>query len=145
MIVDWTTAPGNWPKIGPEIAASLKRIATMPLEELRAMPDLPLRFSLMPRIYPRSIADVQVAVCEEFTIPRAKMLADIQTKEITIPRQIAMYLAREVTNKTFYTIGRSFNRDHTTIAFAYRAIQKRIENGWLLAPVVARLRAELAP
>ena len=136
-IVDWTTAPGIWPEIGPEIAATLKRIATMPLDELRAMPETPLR----PWRCEPSIADVQSAVCQEFEITPAEMLSPIQKRNITIPRQIAMYLAREVTHQTFAVIARSFNRDYSTISFACEAIKRRPE----LAPVIARLRAELAP
>ena len=135
--VDWTTAPGVWPEIGPEIAATLKRIATMPLDELRAMPELPMRA----RLYAPSIADVQSVVCEEFAVTRAEMLSPIQTKEITTPRQIAMYLACELTHKTKATIARHFNRDDTVVGHAYRVVQKRPE----LSPVIARLRAELAP
>ena len=135
--VDWTTAPGNWPEIGPEIAASLKRIATMPLDQLRAMPELPLR----PWRCEPSIADIQTAVCQEFEITRAEMLSAIQSRKITIPRQIAMYLAREITHKTFGEIARSFDRDYSTISFGCDAIARRPE----LASVIARLWAELAP
>ena len=136
-IVDWTTAPGVWPEIGPEIAATLKRIATMPLDELRAMPELPSR----PRLYAPSIADVQSAVCEEFAITRSEMLSPIQTREITRARQVAMYLARSLTHKSHGQIARQFNRDPTVVSHACRVVFRHPE----LAPVIARLRAELAP
>ena len=136
--VDWTTAPGNWTEIGPEIAATLKRIATMPLDELRAMPMISKQAIERGR---NTIADIQFVVCEEFAIDHTELMSAAKNARITTARQVAMFLARELTHKTFAQIGSSFFRDHTTVCHACRVVMSRPE----LAPVIARLRAELAP
>ena len=138
-IVDWTIAPGNWPEIGPEIAASLKRIATMPLGELRAMPRIIAKQAI--KRGRNTIADIQFAVCEEFSIDHTELMSAAKNARIAVARQVAMFLARELTHKTFAQIGSSFFRDHTTVCHACRVVMSRPE----LAPVIARLRAELAP
>ena len=46
---------------------------------------------------------------------------------IVLPRQVAMYLCRELTNESLVAIGRSFARDHTTIMHAVDKIRARME------------------
>jgi chromosomal replication initiation ATPase DnaA len=136
MSTDWSQAPAPWNEICPAIADHLRRIATMPIEELRAMP-LPTAGCLGDP----SIADIQAAVCEEFAITRSEMLSDRVDRHVSRPRQIAIFLAREITNRSFGIIATAFNRDYST---AYEAHHRLKSAGGDVAATIARLRLSLA-
>ena len=56
------------------------------------------------------------------------MKAKKRTKEVAYPRQIAMYLARELTNYSLPSIGEEFGgRDHTTVSYM---LMKRLRRIW---------------
>ena len=58
-------------------------------------------------------------VCDYFNISDSELCSKSRTKEVSYPRQIAMYLARELTNISLPKIGENFgNRDHTTVMHA---------------------------
>jgi chromosomal replication initiator protein len=74
-----------------------------------------------------SVADIQAAACEHFGLTSAELLSTSRTARIAWPRQVAMYLARELTDESLPTIGRSFGgRDHTTVLHACRRIAARV-------------------
>jgi len=55
-------------------------------------------------------------VADYYSISVADILRQTRRREITVPRQIAMYLTREMTNLSLPQIGQVFgNRDHTTV------------------------------
>ncbi|MGX7092733.1 chromosomal replication initiator protein DnaA [Hutsoniella sourekii] len=65
-------------------------------------------------------------------------------KEIVLPRQVGMYLARELTDLSFPKIGEEFgNKNHTTVIHAYEKITKNIEEDENLAQQVADLKKQL--
>jgi chromosomal replication initiator protein len=75
----------------------------------------------------RTIADVQAAVCEQFGITSGELLSSGRTSRVAWPRQLAMYLARELTGASLPAIGREFGgRDHTTVMHACRRAGKRL-------------------
>ena len=75
----------------------------------------------------RSIADVQAAVCDQFGITSKELLSPGRATRIAWPRQLAMYLAREVTGASLPAIGREFGgRDHTTVMHACRRAGQRL-------------------
>ena len=47
-------------------------------------------------------------------------------QKISIARHMAVYLSREITNKSFVSIAEFFNKKHTTIMFAHEKIKKEI-------------------
>jgi chromosomal replication initiator protein len=58
-----------------------------------------------------------------FNIPSDELINRRRTHDIAIPRQIAMYLAREYTGESLVNIGENFGgRDHTTIMYAHDKI-----------------------
>ena len=68
-----------------------------------------------------------------------------RNKEIVVPRQIAMYLARELTQDSLPQIGRAFGgKDHTTVMHSTEKIDNAIENDALLADQVQKIREELS-
>jgi len=76
---------------------------------------------------PLKIADVMTVVgnAHELTVDQLK--SKRRTQDLARARQIAMYLAREMTGASLNQIGRSFgNRDHSTVAHACQKIQKEM-------------------
>ena len=69
--------------------------------------------------------DIEEAVAERFHVKISEMKSRRRSKTIVHPRQIAMYLCRELTNSSFPEIGRHFGgKDHTTIIHACKQIAK---------------------
>lgn len=67
-----------------------------------------------------------------------------RTRAVTFPRQIAMYLARELTDSSLPRIGEEFGgRDHTTVLHAYDKIQRMLQNNPSLQREISQLSQEL--
>jgi chromosomal replication initiator protein len=91
-----------------------------------------------------TIDEIQAAVCKKFHIGIRHMTADKRSRHLARPRQIAMYLAYELTPKSLPQIGRLFgDRDHTTVLHAYRTVEALIAQDRDFAAVVAELRQSL--
>ncbi len=70
-----------------------------------------------------SIENIQKTVCEYFKIRFADLLSKRRSRSVAYPRQIAMWLSRELTNHSLPEIGDAFGgRDHTTVLHACRKI-----------------------
>jgi chromosomal replication initiator protein len=76
---------------------------------------------------PRTIAEIQAAACTHFGISSAELVSSARVARVAWPRQLAMYLARELTGESLPAIGRQFGgRDHTTVLHAWRRASARI-------------------
>ena len=76
-----------------------------------------------------SIDNIQKTVAKYFKIRVADLSSKNRRQSITRPRQIAMYLARELTSHSFPEIGETFGgRDHTTVINACKRIAALKEN-----------------
>lgn len=72
-----------------------------------------------------SIENIQKTVADYFKIKVADMFSKKRTRNLARPRQMAMYLARELTDLSFPEIGQSFGgRDHTTVLHACSKIEE---------------------
>ncbi len=72
-----------------------------------------------------TIDEIQKRVSEHFHIRAAEMVSARRAREVARPRQIAMYLAKQLTPRSLPEIGRRFGgRDHTTVIHAVRQIEK---------------------
>ena len=60
-----------------------------------------------------------------------------------VPRQVAMYLAREIAGLSLPRIGAAFDRDHTTVLHACRKVEETMAGDDLLRSRVKQLRGEL--
>lgn len=79
---------------------------------------------------PIAITIILKAVSQYFGVPREEICSQRRQKPIVRPRQIAMYLCREHTMRSFPEIGRRIgNRDHTTVLHAWRKIKMLVEDG----------------
>jgi chromosomal replication initiator protein len=87
------------------------------------------RSKLAPRGEGSSIGDIQAAVGAHFGLSPAELLSTTRAARIAWPRQVAMYLARELTGESLPAIGRHFGgRDHTTVLHACRRASARLED-----------------
>jgi len=74
-----------------------------------------------------TVARVQELVCDAFSLSREELLSSSRAARLSWPRQIAMYLAREHTQESLPSIGRSFGgRNHTTVMHAIRRTAERL-------------------
>lgn len=75
-----------------------------------------------------SIYDIQKAVGDVFQVKLEDFKAKKRTKSVAFPRQIAMYLSRELTDSSLPKIGEEFGgRDHTTVIHAHEKISKLLK------------------
>jgi len=93
--------------------------------------DLELAQSVLKDIFPErslrpiTIASIQQEVCKFYGIGMSDLVGNKRSQNIVYPRQIAMYLARELTDLSLPAIGTQFGgRDHTTVIHANAKIQK---------------------
>ena len=89
-----------------------------------------------------TIDEIQKRVSEHFHIRHAEMVSARRAREVARPRQIAMYLAKQLTPRSLPEIGRRFGgRDHTTVIHAVRQIEKlRASDSEIDHDVVALMR-----
>jgi chromosomal replication initiator protein len=68
---------------------------------------------------------IQKAVAEKFTIKQSQLKEKSNTKKVVYPRQVAMYLVKELTNASLPEIGRAFGgKHHTTVIHSINKIEK---------------------
>jgi chromosomal replication initiator protein len=87
-----------------------------------------------------SIEMVQKEVANFFNIPVNDLKAKKRHKNIVLPRQIAMYLSRQLTNLSLPEIGAAFGgKDHTTVLHSCRKIDNDLDNNEILKKSVQNL------
>lgn len=75
---------------------------------------------------PVTTDQIQKLVSEHFAIKQSDMKAKKRTKEIALPRQIAMYLSKQLTNLSLSDIGKNFGgKDHATVIYACRQVEEK--------------------
>ena len=91
-----------------------------------------------------SIEVIQKRVAEHFDIRLADMTSKRRPENIAFPRQIAMYLSRQMTESSLNTIGEAFGgRDHGTVLHACRLVKDRMEVDANVRQVVHYLEKQL--
>jgi len=72
-----------------------------------------------------TIEEIQKRVAEHYSIRLADMHSPRRARAVARPRQVAMYLAKQLTSRSLPEIGRKFGgRDHTTVMHAVRKIEE---------------------
>ena len=91
-----------------------------------------------------TIDDIQKRVAEHFNIRLADMYSERRARAVARPRQVAMYLAKQLTTRSLPEIGRKFGgRDHTTVMYAVKKITELKESDGTLAEDIDLLRRML--
>lgn len=92
-----------------------------------------------------TVDEILRKVAEHFNVSLAEMMGPRRARMIARPRQIAMYLAKELTSKSLPDIGRRCgNRDHTTVLHAVKRITELQKTDTQLCEDLAHLRRRLA-
>ena len=75
---------------------------------------------------PITTDQIQKIIAEHFAIKLSDMKAKKRTKEVALPRQIAMYLCKQLTNLSLSDIGKNFGgKDHATVIYACKQIEEK--------------------
>ncbi len=77
-----------------------------------------------------TLAAIERAVCETFGLQQTSLRESKQTRSITEPRMLAMYLSRQLTSAAFNEISRHYNqKSHTSAILAAKKVEQWIETG----------------
>ncbi len=91
-----------------------------------------------------SIERIQELVCERFSVTHDELTGDRRSQNIVYPRQVAMYLSRELTDASLPKIGKEFGgRDHTTVIHATSKIARLIREDRSVYNLVQELTARV--
>jgi chromosomal replication initiator protein len=91
-----------------------------------------------------TIERIQEIVCERFGMSVDELCSHKRSQNIVYPRQVAMYLSRELTDSSLPRIGRHFgDRDHTTVLHANTKIQRMIKADRSVYNLVQELTARI--
>jgi chromosomal replication initiator protein len=72
---------------------------------------------------PVTIKKIIKMVSSAFNIPAAHLTSQTRKKNVAEPRQIAMYLARQLTDNSLHTIGLAFGRDYSTVIHSLKKVE----------------------
>ena len=88
-----------------------------------------------------TVEEIQRKVAEHYNIRLSDMIGPKRLRTIARPRQVAMYLAKQMTTRSLPEIGRRFGgRDHTTIMHGVRKVEELMADDQQLAEDLAMLR-----
>lgn len=71
-----------------------------------------------------TIDEIQKKVADHYNIPQREMRSKRRARSVARPRQVAMFLAKQLTSRSLPEIGRKFDRDHTTVMHAVRKVEE---------------------
>jgi chromosomal replication initiator protein len=128
--------------------ALVRVVAYASLKGERPSPELARR--VLATLYPLadgprlSLDAIQRAAAEEFGVPAAALLAQDRRPGVAFARQVAMYLARELTDESLPAIGARFGgRNHSTVLHAHRKIASDLQRDDEVVHKVDALRRRL--
>ncbi|MCA9564528.1 MAG: chromosomal replication initiator protein DnaA [Myxococcales bacterium] len=92
-----------------------------------------------------SVEKIQKTVCTYFNVRLADLRGKTRKRDVSHPRQIAMYLAKEITGESYPQLGKAFGgRDHTTVLAGYRRIESMISEDMTTRAAVENLARQLS-
>ena len=133
-----------------ELEGALTRVVAF--SSLTGLPlDVELAEQVLRDLFPSSgdlpevtIARIQEAVCERFSLTVQELCSPRRSQAVAYPRQVAMYLSRELTDSSLPKIGKEFGgRDHTTVLHANAKITRMISEDRAVYNLVQDLTARI--
>jgi chromosomal replication initiator protein len=104
----------------------------------------PIELPSRTRVSHRPTTQIQELVAVSYGLHPKHMVSPERRRDIAWPRQIAMYLTRQLTQRSLPSIGEAFgHRDHTTVIHAIKAVEKRMQADPLYRADVQALRKAL--
>jgi len=132
-----------------ELEGALTRVVAFSSLTGRAM-SVELAQDVLRDVFPQgeaaevSIRRIQELVSERFSLSLDELCGDKRSQNIVYPRQVAMYLSRELTDSSLPKIGREFGgRDHTTVIHATSKIARLIREDRSVYNLVQELTARV--
>jgi chromosomal replication initiator protein len=132
-----------------ELEGALTRVVAFSSLTGRAM-SVELAQDVLKDVFPQgeavevSIKRIQELVSERFSLSLEELCGDKRSQNIVYPRQVAMYLSRELTDSSLPKIGREFGgRDHTTVIHATSKIARLIREDRSVYNLVQELTARV--
>jgi len=132
-----------------ELEGALTRVVAFSSLTGRRM-DVELAQDVLRDVFPQgeaaavSIERIQELVCERFSVSMSELTGDRRSQNIVYPRQVAMYLSRELTDSSLPKIGKQFGgRDHTTVIHATSKIARLIVQDRSVYNLVQELTARI--
>lgn len=87
---------------------------------------------------------IQKLVADHFSVPVEKLAGKTRKRHIVIARQLSMYLAKNLTDKSLKAIGENFGgRDHSTVIYSCRTVQDLMETDMVFKDTVAELEKKV--
>lgn len=122
-------------------AAAGARLSAVSVDEASSLLGMAMRTGPERRI---TVDEIQKTVAEHFNLKQADLLSERRTRSVARPRQIAMYLCKQHTTRSYPDIGRRFGgRDHTTVLHGVRKIEELMPQDDQIARDVEALTRKL--
>jgi chromosomal replication initiator protein len=132
-----------------ELEGALTRVVAFSSLTGRQM-DVQLAQDVLRDVFPQgeaaavTIDRIQELVCERFSVTLDELTGVRRSQNIVYPRQVAMYLSRELTDSSLPKIGREFGgRDHTTVIHATSKIARKIREDRSVYNLIQELTARV--
>jgi chromosomal replication initiator protein len=132
-----------------ELEGALTRVVAFASLTGRRM-DVELAQDVLRDVFPQgeptvvTIERIQELVCDRFGVTIGELTSERRSQSIVYPRQVAMYLSRELTDSSLPKIGREFGgRDHTTVMHATTKISRLIREDRTVYNLVQELTARV--
>ena len=91
-----------------------------------------------------TVGFIQNLVADHFEVPVEKLKGATRKRSIVIARQLSMYLAKNLTNKSLKAIGENFGgRDHSTVIYSCKAVQDLLDTDVIFKDTVADLEKKM--
>lgn len=90
-----------------------------------------------------SVEQILKSVATIFQVRVTDLKGSVRTKEIVLPRQVAMYLAKEMISESLMMLGASFGKTHSTILHACKNIEKKVTTDDMLRRQIEMVRRNI--
>ncbi len=88
---------------------------------------------------------IKRTVATQWDVSPEALASKRRTRDVTVPRQVAMYLIKDLLDLPLTRIGMEFGgRDHSTVIHSIRKVEEQIKDDSMLASTIERLRGELS-
>jgi chromosomal replication initiator protein len=123
------------------VAVAGSRLSRLTVEEAQAALQPNLRGGVERRI---TVDEIQKLTADHFGLKQSDLLSERRTRSVARPRQVAMWLCKQHTTRSYPDIGRRFGgRDHTTVLHAVKKIEELIASDEQIARDVEALTRKL--
>lgn len=123
------------------VASAGGNLARLGLEDVSSLLQPNLKGSIERRV---TVDEIQKLTAEHYALRQADLLSERRTRAVARPRQVAMWLCKQHTTRSYPDIGRRFGgRDHTTVLHAVKKIEELLKSDEQIARDVETLTRKL--